>query len=81
MNRDSVRDSTVEFVWKCLSIENPQHCVPVWVPWTEMRERFLFLKNNNGTKNYDNNDNDKDNDNDNEDDYDDDNNDDNDNSK
>lgn len=40
-----------------------------------------FLKNNNGTKNYDNNDNDKDNDDDNEDDYDDDNNDDNDNSK
>ena len=41
----------------------------------------LFLKNNNGTKNYDNNDNDKDNDDDNEDDYDDDSNDDNDNTK
>lgn len=39
-----------------------------------------FLKNNNPTKNYDNNDNDKDNHDDNEHDYEDDNNDDNDNS-
>lgn len=45
-----------------------------------MRERFIFEKNNNGTKNYDNTDNDKDNDDDNQDNYDDDNNDDNDNS-
>ena len=29
VNRDSIRDSTVGFVWKCLSIENPQHCVTV----------------------------------------------------
>ena len=44
VNRDSIRDLTVEFVWTCSSIENPQHCVAV-CEFTELEcERGSLFK-------------------------------------